>query len=189
MAAVTCALFTLTGYAVTHVAAGELKAGIDVFLAGALRVMPADSMVSEANDKAGNMAGLAAVLGFALAAALSNCRRETLTDERGVDVPVPVLVVQRAATTEDLQTLVAISSALRSATSNARHGDTLEALMTRSLDAGGRPVRRGLRGIHPSGGAAARRRPVLAAHPGRLRRYRVGDPRLPGVDRLSPDRR
>jgi ZIP family zinc transporter len=70
--AVVCALATLGGYAVADVAGGELKAGIDGFAAGALLVMLVDSMVPEAKDKAGNGAGLATVLGFAVAAALSN---------------------------------------------------------------------------------------------------------------------
>jgi ZIP family zinc transporter len=46
--------------------------GIDAFAAGALLVMLIDSMVPEAHDKAGNRAGLATVIGFAVAAALSN---------------------------------------------------------------------------------------------------------------------
>ena len=69
---VVCALSTLGGYAIADVASGELKAGIDAFAAGALLVMLVDSMIPEAKDKAGNTAGLATVLGFAVAAALSN---------------------------------------------------------------------------------------------------------------------
>lgn len=70
--AVACALATLLGYGIADVAGGELKAGIDGFAAGALLVMLVDSMIPEAKDKAGNRAGLATVLGFAVAAALSN---------------------------------------------------------------------------------------------------------------------
>lgn len=70
--AVVCALATLGGYAIADIAGGELKAGIDGFAAGALLVMLVDSMVPEATKKAGNRAGLATVLGFAVAAALSN---------------------------------------------------------------------------------------------------------------------
>ena len=70
--AVLCTLATLGGYAVADVASGDLKAGIDGFAAGALLVMLVDSMVPEAKKKAGNRAGLATVLGFAVAAALSN---------------------------------------------------------------------------------------------------------------------
>ncbi len=69
---VVCALATLGGYAIADVAGGELKAGIDAFAAGALLVMLVDSMIPEAKQKAGNLAGLATVLGFAVAAALSN---------------------------------------------------------------------------------------------------------------------
>jgi ZIP family zinc transporter len=49
-----------------------LKAGIDGFAAGALLVMLVDQMVPEATKKAGNRAGLVTVLGFAVAAGLSN---------------------------------------------------------------------------------------------------------------------
>lgn len=70
--AVVCAVATLGGYAIAGLAGGNLKAGIDGFAAGALLVMLIDSMVPEAKEKAGNLAGLATVLGFAVAAALSN---------------------------------------------------------------------------------------------------------------------
>ena len=69
---VVCALATLGGYAVADVAGDRVKAGIDAFAAGALLVMLIDSMVPEAHRKAGNRAGLVTVLGFAVAAALSN---------------------------------------------------------------------------------------------------------------------
>lgn len=70
--AIVCALATVGGYAVAHLASGNIKAGIDGFAAGALLVMLVDSMIPEAKEKAGNRAGLATVLGFAVAAALSN---------------------------------------------------------------------------------------------------------------------
>ncbi|MBB2988051.1 ZIP family metal transporter [Terracoccus luteus] len=70
--AVVCALATLGGYALADVAGGSLKAGIDGFAAGALLVMLVDSMVPEARRKAGRRAGLVTVLGFAVAAGLSN---------------------------------------------------------------------------------------------------------------------
>ena len=70
--AVVCALATLGGYALAAVAGGQIRAGIDAFAAGALLVMLIDSMVPEAHDKAGNRAGLVTVIGFAVAAALSN---------------------------------------------------------------------------------------------------------------------
>ncbi len=70
--AVVCALATLGGYALADHTGGNLKGGIDGFAAGALLVMLVDSMIPEAKGKAGNRAGLATVLGFAVAAALSN---------------------------------------------------------------------------------------------------------------------
>ena len=70
--AAVCALATLGGYAIADVASGSLRGGIDGFAAGALLVMLVDSMIPEATSKAGNRAGLATVLGFAVAAALSN---------------------------------------------------------------------------------------------------------------------
>ena len=69
---VVCALATLGGYAIADVAGDRVKAGIDAFAAGALLVMLIDSMVPEAHSKAGNRAGLVTVLGFAVAAGLSN---------------------------------------------------------------------------------------------------------------------
>jgi len=70
--AVVCALATLGGYGIADVAGGNLRASIDGFAAGALLVMLVDSMIPEAKAKAGDRAGLATVLGFAVAAALSN---------------------------------------------------------------------------------------------------------------------
>jgi zinc transporter, ZIP family len=69
---VVCALATLGGYALAQSVGGHVKAGIDGFAAGALLVMLVDSMVPEAKAKAGNRAGLVTVLGFAVAAGLSN---------------------------------------------------------------------------------------------------------------------
>ena len=70
--AVVCALATVGGYALADLASGNVRAGIDGFAAGALLVMLVDTMVPEAREKTGNIAGLATVLGFAVAAALSN---------------------------------------------------------------------------------------------------------------------
>jgi ZIP family zinc transporter len=70
--AVVCALATLGGYAIADLAGGNVRAGINGFAAGALLVMLVDSMIPEAQKKAGDRAGLATVLGFAVAAALSN---------------------------------------------------------------------------------------------------------------------
>ena len=50
---------------------GHFQAAINGFAAGALLVMLVDSMVPEATEKSGRIAGLATVLGFALAAGLS----------------------------------------------------------------------------------------------------------------------
>ncbi len=69
---VLCALATVGGYALADVVSGDFKAGIEAFAAGALLVMLVDSMIPEAKQKAGNIAGLVAVLGFAVAAGLSN---------------------------------------------------------------------------------------------------------------------
>jgi len=70
--AVVCTVATVAGFAVADVVPGDVKAGVDGFAAGALLVMLVDSMIPEAKEKAGNRAGLATVLGFAVAAALSN---------------------------------------------------------------------------------------------------------------------
>ena len=70
--AAVCALATLGGYAVAHAVGRGPKAAIDGFAAGALLVMLVDSMIPEAKAKAGNRAGLVTVLGFAVAAGLSN---------------------------------------------------------------------------------------------------------------------
>ncbi len=67
-----CALATVGGFALADVVSGSFKAGVDGFAAGALLVMLVDEMIPEAKDKAGNRAGLATVLGFAVAAGLSN---------------------------------------------------------------------------------------------------------------------
>jgi zinc transporter, ZIP family len=69
--AVLCALATLGGYVLADVAGSALQAGINGFAAGALLVMLVDSMIPEANTKAKDWAGLATVLGFALATGLS----------------------------------------------------------------------------------------------------------------------
>lgn len=69
--AIVCTLATVTGWALADAAAGELKAVINGFAAGALIVMLVDSMVPEATEKAGRTTGLITTLGFALAAGLS----------------------------------------------------------------------------------------------------------------------
>lgn len=67
MAAI-CTLATLVGYLAADSVGGDGKAAIDGFAAGALLVMLIDSMVPDARKDAGRAAGLATVLGFAVAA-------------------------------------------------------------------------------------------------------------------------
>src|SRR5690349_13751021 len=69
--AVVCTLATIAGFAIADATSGDFKAGINGFAAGALLVMLSDSMIPEARKKAGRIAGLVTVLGFAVAAALS----------------------------------------------------------------------------------------------------------------------
>jgi len=69
--ALACTVATLGGYAVSRVTAESFEAAVDGFAAGALLVMLVGSMIPEATEKAGDKAGLAAVLGFAVAAGLS----------------------------------------------------------------------------------------------------------------------
>ncbi|BCI54865.1 membrane protein [Mycolicibacterium litorale] len=69
--AALCAAATVGGYQLQEIAGAPLQGGIDGFAAGALLVMLVGSMIPEATEKAGERAGLAAVLGFALAAGLS----------------------------------------------------------------------------------------------------------------------
>jgi zinc transporter, ZIP family len=69
--AVICTLATVVGYAIADNVSGDTQAIIDGFAAGALLVMLIDSMIPEAARRAGDIAGLLTVLGFAVAAALS----------------------------------------------------------------------------------------------------------------------
>jgi ZIP family zinc transporter len=66
-----CALATLAGFALGDAASGELRAAVDGFAAGALLVMLIDSMIPEAREKGGRVAGLLTVLGFAVAFGLA----------------------------------------------------------------------------------------------------------------------
>ena len=70
--AVVVTIATLSGYALADVTGDAFTAGIDGFAAGALLVMLIDSMIPEARTTAGRVAGLASVLGFAVAAGLSS---------------------------------------------------------------------------------------------------------------------
>jgi zinc transporter, ZIP family len=69
--AVACTLATVVGYGLADVTSGDLQANINGFAAGALLVMLVDTMIPEAVQKAGRPAGLVAVVGFSVAAALS----------------------------------------------------------------------------------------------------------------------
>ena len=69
--AATIALFTPLGYQLERWTGGHFQAAINGFAAGALLVMLVDSMIPEATEKSGRIAGLATTLGFALAAGLS----------------------------------------------------------------------------------------------------------------------
>jgi ZIP family zinc transporter len=69
--AILCAAATIVGYQLQEIAGAQWRGGINGFAAGALLVMLVGSMIPEATQKAGEKAGLAAVLGFAVAAGLS----------------------------------------------------------------------------------------------------------------------
>jgi ZIP family zinc transporter len=69
--AAICTLAAVGGYAIADATGGDLQATIDGFAAGALLVMLVDTMIPEATRKSGLPAGLATVLGFALAGALT----------------------------------------------------------------------------------------------------------------------
>jgi len=70
--AAICTLASVAGYAIADGASGELRAGVDGFAAGALLVMLIDSMIPEATEESGRVAGLVTTLGFAVATALSS---------------------------------------------------------------------------------------------------------------------
>src|SRR5215210_3862194 len=67
-----CALATPLGYLLAKHTGGHFEALINGFAAGALLVMLVDSMIPESTEKTGRAAGLATVLGFAVAAGLSS---------------------------------------------------------------------------------------------------------------------
>lgn len=69
--AVACTAATVVGYAVAEATAGFWTGTIYGFAAGALLVMLIDSMIPGATERSGPTAGLATVLGFAIAAGLS----------------------------------------------------------------------------------------------------------------------
>jgi zinc transporter, ZIP family len=69
--AAICTVATVIGYTLADATAGNFKALIDGFAAGALIVMLIDSMIPDAQKKSGRLAGLATTLGFAVATGLS----------------------------------------------------------------------------------------------------------------------
>jgi len=69
--AAVCALATVVGYGLADVASSGLQGGINGFAAGALLVMLVDTMIPDARQKAGPVAGVVTVLGFAVGAGLS----------------------------------------------------------------------------------------------------------------------
>jgi len=69
---VVCTLSSGAGYAIADSISGDFQAGVNGFAAGALLVMLIDSMIPESREKARRPAGLLAVVGFAVATALSN---------------------------------------------------------------------------------------------------------------------
>jgi ZIP family zinc transporter len=69
--AVLCTLATVAGFAAADAVSDDLKAAVNGFAAGALLVMLVDSMIPEAREMGGRSAGLATVLGFAVAFGLA----------------------------------------------------------------------------------------------------------------------
>jgi ZIP family zinc transporter len=69
--ALICTVATGIGFAIADNVSGNLTAFVDGFAAGALLVMLIDAMIPEATRMAGDVAGLATVLGFTVAIALS----------------------------------------------------------------------------------------------------------------------
>jgi ZIP family zinc transporter len=69
--AAVCTLATVVGYAIADVASSGLQGGINGYAAGALLVMLVDTMIPDAAGKAGRVAGVVTVLGFAVSAGLS----------------------------------------------------------------------------------------------------------------------
>jgi zinc transporter, ZIP family len=69
--AVVCALASGVGYLAADAVSGDAVAAINGFAAGALLVMLVDSMIPEAAEQSGRVAGLVTTLGFAVATGLS----------------------------------------------------------------------------------------------------------------------
>jgi ZIP family zinc transporter len=62
----------VAGYGIADNVSGDFQAAVDGFAAGALLVMLIDSMIPQAAQQAGKVAGLVTVLGFSVAAGLSS---------------------------------------------------------------------------------------------------------------------
>jgi ZIP family zinc transporter len=69
--ALVCTLSSGAGFAIADSVSGDFQAAVNGFAAGALLVMLIDSMIPEAREKGARRAGLIAVVGFAVATALS----------------------------------------------------------------------------------------------------------------------
>lgn len=69
--ALICTLATIGGYAISRLVGARFTGAVDGFAAGALLVMLVGSMIPEAKEKATVRVGLAAVIGYAVAAGLS----------------------------------------------------------------------------------------------------------------------
>ena len=67
-----CTLASGVGDAIGDWISGELQAAVNGFAVWGLLVMLINSMIPEAREKAGPRAGLAAVVGFAVASGLSS---------------------------------------------------------------------------------------------------------------------
>ena len=72
LVALICTAATVAGYGIADSVSGNVNAAVNGFAAGALLVMLIDSMIPDAVRKGGDRSGLVTVLGFAVAAALSN---------------------------------------------------------------------------------------------------------------------
>ena len=72
LVALICTVATVAGYGIADNVSGNVNAAVNGFAAGALLVMLIDSMIPDAVRKGGDRSGLITVLGFAVAAALSN---------------------------------------------------------------------------------------------------------------------
>jgi zinc transporter, ZIP family len=69
--ALVCAVATIAGFAISRLVGARFTGAVDGFAAGALLVMLVGSMIPEAKEKAAIGTGLAAVIGYAVAAGLS----------------------------------------------------------------------------------------------------------------------